>query len=284
MCARDFFFYINTFAWTYDPKNYPDNPVRPMNSWDFQDDFLWEVIQSIGHHDIVIKKSRDMAATTGIITAYQWRWNFHPGQQFIAVSRNEKYVDKPRDPKCLFWKIDFILENLPKWLVPNYDRTYLNIYNNDNRSSINGESTTGDIGRGSKPTSIMIDEYQAFERQAGYSVLAATRDSTRNRIFNFTSGASGMPPTMYLKIPHSNKSVCIGRCIPTRTRDCILPRTATCLFWIQSIHSPSITRLSPMASSGVCGTTINVGGPVACVKSQRNWIWTIRHRLIRSTI
>jgi len=191
MCARDFFFYVNTFVWTYDPKNYPDNPVRPMNTWEFQDNFLWEVVQSIGRYDIVIKKSRDMAATTGIVTIYDWRWNFHPGQQFIAVSRNEKYVDKPRDPKCLFWKIDFILENLPKWLVPNYDRTYLSIYNNDNKSSINGESTTGDIGRGSKPTSIMIDEYQAFERQSGYSVLAATRDSTRNRIFNFTSGGIG---------------------------------------------------------------------------------------------
>lgn len=191
MCARDFFFYVNTFVWTYDPKNFPDNPIRPMNTWEFQDDFLWEIIQSIGKHDVVNKKSRDMAATTGIVTVYQWRWGFHPGQQFIMVSRNEKYVDKPRDPKTLFWKIDFILENNPKWLRPNYTRTYLNIYNEDNKSSINGESTTGDIGRGSKPTSILMDEFQAFEVQDGYKVLSATRDATRNRIFNFTSGGIG---------------------------------------------------------------------------------------------
>lgn len=187
MCSRDFFFYCNTFVWTYDPKNYIDEPTRPMITWDFQDNFLSDVIFTFGKEDVAIEKSRDMAATTGIMTVFEWRWKFRSRQQLIIVSRNSDYVDKPRDPKSLFWKLDFILEHCPKWLNPNLTRTSLNLQNEDNGSTIGGESTTGDICRGSKPTSVLIDEFQAVPQEDSFRALGATRDATRNRIFNFTA-------------------------------------------------------------------------------------------------
>jgi hypothetical protein len=102
------------------------------------------------------------------------------------VSRNENLVDKSSDPKSLFWKLDFINDHLPKWMVPNHTRTKLHLLNEDNKSTIDGESTTGSVGRGDRRTAVMMDEFAAFDHEDGYRALAATQQVTRTRFFNST--------------------------------------------------------------------------------------------------
>ncbi len=58
--------------------------------------------------------------------------------------------------------------------------------NADNGSVIDGESTTGDAGRGDRRTAMFIDEYAAFDVTDGYRVLLASRDTTNCRGFNST--------------------------------------------------------------------------------------------------
>ena len=151
--SRDFLFWINTFVWTFDPRK--QNPVVPFMTWEFQDDAFKILDKGIGKHDMLIEKSRDMGASWMILTLFTHRWLFYPMQSFLMVSRKEEYVDKSGDYKGLFQKVDFILDRLPSWMVPVYTRNKLHLKNEENGSSIDGESTNGDVGRGDRRTAML---------------------------------------------------------------------------------------------------------------------------------
>ena len=184
MCARDILFYINTFCWTYDPRKTPS--AIPFITYKYQDDAIWKIENAINEgHDLFIEKSRDMGASWMSTTVFEHQFHFVPLRSFLLVSRKEDYVDKTEDPKSLMWKIDFVHRNQPKWLLPNINRIKLHIYNEDNASTIDGESTTGDVARGDRRGAILLDEFAAV-REEGYRCLKATADATNCRIFNST--------------------------------------------------------------------------------------------------
>ena len=198
-CSRDLLFYINVFGWTYDPRK--SNGVLPFITYQFQDDSMSQIRDCILEgRDLVIKKSRDMGASWMLLTVFEWFWHFKDGQSFLLVSRNEDYVDKTGNPKALFWKIDFIHKHLPNWMIPQITRTKLRLTNDDNGSTIDGESTTGDVARGDRRTAIGLDEFAAFEVDSSYRALASTRDATRCRIFNSTPAGSS---NAFYDIAHS---------------------------------------------------------------------------------
>jgi len=181
-CRRDPLFYINSFLWTYDPRL--EWPRVPFITYEYQDEAVREINAAIGDHDLVIEKSRDMGASWLCLAVFLWRWHFYDMQSFLLVSRKEELVDKAGDPKSLFWKIDFMLKHMPEWLRPRFVRQKLHLLNMDNGSTIDGESTTGDVARGDRRTAILLDEFASVEN--GYEVLAATADATVCRIFNST--------------------------------------------------------------------------------------------------
>ncbi len=195
MCSEDILFYINAFCWTYDPRS--KVKVTPFITYGFQDVAILALVDCVETgQDAAVPKSRDMGATWMGLVAIEWLWHFAPDLSFLLVSRNEDYVDKRGDPKSLFWKIDFLHQ--PRWLLPrdrwlgdkDPGRKTLHLLNNDNSSVIDGESTTGDAGRGDRRTAMFIDEHAAFEIDAGFAVLNATRDTTNCRIFNSTPQGS----------------------------------------------------------------------------------------------
>jgi hypothetical protein len=187
MCSRDILFYFNTFVWTYDPRKHPAQ--LPFITWAFQDDALLEMDAAIGSHDLVIEKSRDMGASWLCLGVFQWRWQFRELQTFLMASRKEDYVDKAGNPDSLYWKIDFILKHQPPWLQPNLVRNKLHLRNLDLDSTIDGDSTTGDLARGGRRTGILLDEFAAVEE--GHAILSSTADVTRTRIFNSTPKGTG---------------------------------------------------------------------------------------------
>ena len=190
-CKRDLLFYVNAFCWTYDPRQ--KNGSIPFITYEFQDDLMMDLVDRIENGgDVLISKSRDMGASWCILTVFEWLWHFRGDLSFLLVSRNEDYVDKPGNPKSLFWKIDFLHKNQPAWLLPNMTRTKLRLTNDDNGSNIDGESTTGDVARGDRRTAIALDEFAAFDADASYRALSSTRDATNCRVFNSTpAGTSG---------------------------------------------------------------------------------------------
>ncbi|KKL89978.1 hypothetical protein LCGC14_1909300 [marine sediment metagenome] len=187
-CAVDPIFYVNGFLYTYDPRLEPFRKI-PFILYPFQRDGLLETFKAIGNEDLLIEKTRDMGASWLAVVAFEYLWHFKKLMSFLMVSSKEEFVDKSGNPKTLFWKIDFIHQNLPSWLMPKgYDindhRMKLHIENPETGSVIDGESTTGEVARGDRRTSILLDEFAKVEQ--GHRVLSATRDVTRSRLFNST--------------------------------------------------------------------------------------------------
>jgi phage terminase large subunit len=178
MCARDPLFFVNSFCWTYDPRLTPQPTRVPFITWPFQDDALMEMFEAVGRKNLRITKSRDMGVSWMTLLVYFHCWLFKPGQSFLLGSRKEEFVDKSGDPKTLFWKLDFLYDTLPAWMKPQRLRNKLSFHNHENGSTIDGESTNTDFGRGDRRTSIMLDEFAAVENQR--QVLAAVYDATNS--------------------------------------------------------------------------------------------------------
>jgi len=194
MCAEDILFYMNGFCFTYDPRD-QKMPNKPFITYDFQDESIMDFVSAINSgYDIAWPKSRTMGASWMALSVIEWFWHFKHDLSFLLISRNEKYVDQSGNPKSLFWKIDFIHQNQPRWLLPNGrwlgsrdpNRHLLHLKNADTNSVIDGESTTGDAGRGDRRTAMLIDEHAAFELNDGFKVLKSSRDTTKCRLFNST--------------------------------------------------------------------------------------------------
>lgn len=198
LCEEDVLFYVNTFCWTYDPRT--QDSVTPFITYqEFQDEAMMNIADCVvSGKDFVMPKSRDMGASWMGLTVFEWFWHFRNNLSFLLISRNEDYVDKSGNPKALFWKIDFLHKYQPHWLLPtgrwlgdrDPNRHKLHLCNADNESVIDGESTTGDAGRGDRRTAMFIDEHAAFEINDSFKVLRASRDTTKCRGFNSTPQGS----------------------------------------------------------------------------------------------
>ncbi len=188
--SRDFIFWADTFAYTYDPKTHPEFPNRRFVLFGYQGEGARKILKAIGIHDILIEKSRQMGVSWLLMAIFVWLWLFRPMQSILLGSRKEDLVDKPGDSSSLFWKLDYIIERLPVWMRPGFDRTSKHLFNKGNKSAIDGESTNDNFGRGGTKTVIDLDEFQAADN--GHKLQDATQAATNCRLFVGTpAGAAG---------------------------------------------------------------------------------------------
>jgi len=212
MCAEDPLFYVNTFCWTQDPRQLPSQ--LPFITYDFQDELFDDLFDAIAHperkQDLGIEKTRCMGASWCLLTAIEQAWHFSPyALSFGCCSRGEAYVDKRGEPKSLFWKLDYLHDNQPRWLLPpgrdlgwaDPNRKLLSFRNAATGSTISGEATTGDFFRGGRLTFLLLDEYATVEVADGYRGLRATRDVTNCRAFNSTPKGTG---TAFYDVIHNS--------------------------------------------------------------------------------
>jgi hypothetical protein len=187
ICEADPLFFLNVFGWTFDPRGI--RKKIPFILYPFQEDAILELLGAINDHDALVEKSRDMGASWICIAAMTWCWLFDNGFSGLFVSRVEEYVDKPGNPKAMFWKFDYLIDNIPSWLAPagyskSVYRAKMHVENPERGGVIDGESTTGNVARGDRRTAILLDEFAAVEQ--GSRVLSSTRDATNCRLFNST--------------------------------------------------------------------------------------------------
>lgn len=172
-CRSSCIYWINMFAWTYLQRKFmPDGTLRivkgaeahiPFVTWPIQDEVIQQVIECIESGESVnFEKSRDMGATWIILAIFTWYWLFHSEVNFGVVSRKEDLVDSKGDMDSLFEKIRYMISMLPKWMVPEMRSRYMHIHNLELNSTIAGESTNQDVGRGGRKTAYAIDEAAAI--------------------------------------------------------------------------------------------------------------------------
>ena len=207
LCRKSILFWVNYFAWTYNVKTVDDDgceiPAQeqhvPFITWPVQNESFRELNAAILEgRDVLIDKSRDMGASWICITTAVWQWLFAPGAQVLLTSRVEDLVDRTGDPDTLFWKIDYIIQNLPPSMLPaKYEdmrrggkfRSHMQLVNPKTSSTIAGQATTEHIGRGGRRTFVLFDEMASM--QNGRAAWQSAADTTSCRVANSTPLGAG---------------------------------------------------------------------------------------------
>jgi hypothetical protein len=167
--------------------------------WPCQERAVKEVIDAVGGgRDVVVRKSRDMGASWLLAAVASWGWLFK-GWQALLVSRVEDGVDRPGDPDSLMWKVDFLLQSQPPWLLPGAadellrrgsdTRQHMMLRNPLSGATIAGQASTAHVGRGGRRTLILFDEFASMgEAEAAWRSAA---DASACRIAVSTPLGSG---------------------------------------------------------------------------------------------
>lgn len=202
---RDVLFFINQFAWTYDPR--PESPPHhhPFMLYEFQEDYIRELEATYKEvQDLLTDKSRDMGVSWMVLSWILWHWLFDPSFNALIGSRKEDFVDNYL-PDSAFGKLHYMLERLPKWILPDgFDldkhRTYLKIINPESGNTIQGESANADFSRQGRYSVILLDEFAFWPWAA--SVWTATADSAPCRLVVSTPNGT---ENKFAELRHSGK-------------------------------------------------------------------------------
>ena len=179
--AEDICLWLRLTGWTYAPKEVDpttgrevpsQRPNRPFVLWPCQEMAIREVVNAVNDgRDVVIRKSRDMGASWLLASVSSWGWLFK-GWQSLLVSRVEDGVDRPGDPDSLMWKVDFLLQSQPPWLLPGVadellrrgsdTRQHMMLRNPVSGATIVGQASTAHVGRGGRRTLILFDEFASM--------------------------------------------------------------------------------------------------------------------------
>ena len=181
--------------WTFQPKREQSLFKHlPFNTWEVQDECIERLIYSIRYGgDLLVDKSREMGATWIVLGAFFAEWLLVPDSMFLVISRKEEYVWKRGNPDTLYWKLEYLLKNLPHWVTPKVDLSERHLLNINNGSVIDGESTNADVGAGGRRQAIMCDEFARVNPADALWIADTLSDTTPARIFNSTPTSRGHP-------------------------------------------------------------------------------------------
>ena len=188
--------YFNLCCFTFDPRKprgYKNIPfiLRPAQS---------DVVDALKEHidygkDMLIDKSRDEGATEIVCKLFALYWRFEPQCQFLVGSRKAEYVDKGVEiskgrlignHKTLMHKIIYGVIHWPKWMQPNFYKTYLQLENLDNAAVISGEATNENFGAGDRQKAVLVDEHGRIEDRMASAIVDNLPDTTDCTIYNST--------------------------------------------------------------------------------------------------
>ena len=174
-CSSSCLYWINGWAWTYRQKHVsPEGnevPITgpqchtPFITWPVQDDAITGLLDCIEiGEDTNMEKSRDMGVTWLALAVADWFFLFKSNVNIGTASRKEELVDKPGDMDTLFEKLRYLHRMLPPWQLPKIRDKFMFLHNLELNSTIIGESTNVDVGRGGRKTWYLVDEAAAISK------------------------------------------------------------------------------------------------------------------------
>ena len=165
--CQDPAYWLLIWGHIYEPRPQRDrSPDAPFVLYPFQIDTIdWfaERLDAEGSDaDGVYSKSRDMGASWLLAAFALHGWRFAYPWQVRLVSWRADEVDA-KNPDSIFWKIDYILNRLPVWMLPKgFDREVhrlkMTLINPENGNVIAGQASTERAMRGGRATWVGYDE------------------------------------------------------------------------------------------------------------------------------
>ena len=114
---------------------------------------------------MIIDKPRDVGVSFTVMGWCLWHYLY---DDFVARvgSRKEDYVDKKGETDTLFYKLDYIAERLPEWMLPQdwrKHRSSMMFGHPQKDNAISGESANPNFGRGGRKSITIFDEFGFWE-------------------------------------------------------------------------------------------------------------------------
>lgn len=168
-CRRDPVYWLNNFGWTFDPRLEGDAQYQPFILYPIQEEYMRFGIRHIRiGESFGVEKSRDMGCTWLTLALLVHQWIFEPMFTANVGSMTEDKVCKTDDKDTLYWKMEFLVVNLPNWMIPHgFDRrkniAFMRMTNPANGATITGAAPTQNFGRSGRAKAMLFDELQAWE-------------------------------------------------------------------------------------------------------------------------
>jgi hypothetical protein len=200
-CKHDILFWLSAFCWLYEPRPKIVDGVQipkrlPFVPWEHQEQPIRQLREHLGFVDIGIEKSRGEGFSWIVIYLALHDWLFDEGANVGLVSRTEDEADDPENSDSLFWKIDWALARLPKWMAglkgTDWSRNLSkhSLTNFRNGSQINADAATGSVFRGGRKKWALFDEFGFFKKGEDKQALASSQGATNSRLFVSTVNGS----------------------------------------------------------------------------------------------
>jgi hypothetical protein len=182
-CLDDILFFCAAVLWVNEPR--ANIKMRPMIPWPHQepvilamDEAITEAMKTGQPIALTLKKSREQGGTYVYLAVTMRRALRDDGFTVGLVTRNEQLVDSRIDDSAVMYKVAWMLDHLPVWMLPGgYERnTTEHVIRLPNGSGWSGYAATGDVARGGRTSVFCFDEPGSEEFVAGnkdYKVLSS---------------------------------------------------------------------------------------------------------------
>lgn len=164
-CFDDPLFFFEAALWVYEPR--AKIKQKPFVLWPHQapvilamDATLDEAMENERPISLTVPKSRAQGATYIYLGVFIRRALRDAGFAAGLVTRNAEMVDSRTDADAVMYKLCWMLDRLPKWMLPEgYARNSTeHTVALPNGSIFSGYAATGDVARGGRKTAFAFDE------------------------------------------------------------------------------------------------------------------------------
>lgn len=171
---EDVLFFCAFALWVIEPRS--KHKQQPMIPWSHQepvilamDETITEAMETQHPVSLTLKKSRAQGGTYVYLAVTMYRALKESGFTTGLVTRNEKLVDSNVNDSAVMYKVAWMLDRLPAWMLPEgYTRnTTDHVIRLPNESGWSGYSATGDVARGGRTSIFCFDEPGSEEFVAG---------------------------------------------------------------------------------------------------------------------
>jgi hypothetical protein len=182
-CMTDVLFFCSFALWVYEPRS--KHKQKPMIPWSHQepvilamDETISEAMETEHPVSLTLKKSRAQGGTYCYLAVTMYRALKEPGFTIGLVTRNEALVDSKVDDSAVMFKVAWMLDRLPVWMLPEgYSRSMTDhVIRLPNESGWSGYAATGDVARGGRTSAFCFDEPGSEEFVAAnkdYKILSS---------------------------------------------------------------------------------------------------------------
>jgi hypothetical protein len=164
-CMDDICFFCAFALWVHEPRS--KHKRKPMVPWPHQipvllamDETITEAMETEQPVSLTLKKSRAQGGTYCYLAVTIRRALNEAGFTVGLVTRNEQLVDSRIDDSAVMFKVAWMLDSLPVWMLPDgYSRSMTeHVIRLPNASGWSGYAATGDVARGGRTTVFAFDE------------------------------------------------------------------------------------------------------------------------------